>query len=35
MESFVKLQPVKSMQNVYALRKMYNLLERNICNLTS
>lgn len=35
MESFVKLQHIKSMQNVYALRKGYNLVERNICRLTN
>ena len=35
METFVKLQPLKSMQNVYVLRKMYDLNEGNVCNLTS
>ena len=35
MESFVELQPFKSMQYVYALRKMYHLVEGNIRDLTS
>lgn len=35
MKSFVKLQPIKSMENIYALKKMYNLVEGNVSNLTS
>lgn len=34
MENFVKLQPIKSMQNVYVSRKIQDLVEGYNCNLT-
>ena len=35
MESFLKLQPITSMKNVSGLRAMYDLVEGNVCNLSS
>ena len=35
MESFVKLQPITSIINASGLRAMYDLVEGNVCNLSS
>ena len=35
MESFVKLQPITPVKNISGLRAMYNLVEGNVCNLSS